>query len=99
MRILDLLQLMQDYAKNTPVRLRAGGKDVLIDTFTQRTVNEQPQLIFHPKTAGKPLKLWEFMVLLDKKTLRQHFVYVAEPSGDIRPLFGVQDVNGTLVIN
>lgn len=98
MRVLDFLMLAQDYAKNTPVRIRVAGKDLLVDTFRQQVVNEQPQLIVVSKRSGRPLKLWELRVLLDKPELRQSFMYVQEPD-DLRPLLGFQNVKGTIAIN
>ncbi|MCI1987077.1 MAG: hypothetical protein LKJ69_05840 [Lactobacillus sp.] len=98
MRVLDLLQLLHDYNKNTPVRLRVGDQVVNIGTFERRVWREQPQLIFQPRTGGKPLKCWEVMVLIDQHDWRQHYVYVQE-ADDIRPLFGFQEQPAGLVLN
>ncbi|MFD1483897.1 hypothetical protein ACFQ5J_01365 [Lacticaseibacillus baoqingensis] len=98
MRVLDLLQLLHDYDKNTPVRVRVGGQPVNIGQFERRIWREQPQLIFQPRASGKALKCWELMVLIDKHDWRQHFVYVQE-AADVRPLFGLQAQPSGLVLN
>lgn len=98
MRVLDLLQLLADHPPNTPVRLRCDAAVQNIARFTTQAVREQPQLVIHAKTSGKPLKVWEVIMLLDQKTWRQHYVYVQE-STSLRPLFGVQERAGQLIIN
>ncbi|WP_125709387.1 hypothetical protein [Lacticaseibacillus porcinae] len=98
MRVLDLLQLLSDYNKNTPVRVKVAGALENIESFELQLVDEQRQLWIHAKPAGKPLKVWEVMMLLDKPEWRQAFVHVIEPD-DIRPLFGFQDTDLCLALN
>ncbi|WP_390407662.1 hypothetical protein [Lacticaseibacillus jixiensis] len=98
MRVLDLLQLLADHPQNTAVRIRCEESVQNIADFTTQTANEQPQLVIHAKTSGKPLKVWEVIMLLDQKTWRQHYVYVQEGAA-LRPLFGVQERAGQLIIN
>lgn len=98
MRVLDLLQLLSDHNKNTPVRVKVAGVLQNIETFELQDVDEQRQLRIHPKVSGKPLKVWEVIVLLDKREWRQAYVYVVEPN-DIRPLFGFQETDRCLALN
>lgn len=98
MRVIDLLLLMHDYKKTVPVRVRVAGTASLIDHFSLQEQTEQPQLVIHPKLAGKPQQLWEIMTLLDRPEYRQAYVYVQEEA-DLRPLFGFQTVNGGIVLN
>lgn len=98
MRVIDLLALLADQDKNTPVQLRADGLQVNLDKIESAEVQEQPQAILLPKTAGKPLRLWEFSVLLAQPALRMRYLYIKDHSGQ-RPLFGFQLVKGVLVIN
>jgi hypothetical protein len=98
MRVLDLLQLLSDHNKNTPVRVKIAGVLQNLATFDLQTVDEQRQLWFHPQPAGKPMKVWEVMLLLDKPEWRQAYVYVIEPD-DIRPLFGFQETPTCLALN
>lgn len=98
MRVLDLLQLLSDYNKNTPVRVKIAGALQNLATFDLQIVAEQRQLWIHPQLAGKPLKVWEVMLLLDKPEWRQAYVYVLEPDA-IRPLFGFQETATCLALN
>lgn len=98
MRVLDLLQLLSDHNKNTPVRVKVAGALQNIETFELQTVAEQRHLWLHPQPAGKPLKVWEVMLLLDKPEWRQAYVYVIEES-DQRPLFGFQDTPTGIALN
>lgn len=98
MRVLDLLQLLSDHNKNTPVRVKIAGALQNLATFDLQIVDEQRQLWIHPQIAGKPLKVWEVMLLLDKPEWRQAYVYVIEPD-DIRPLFGFQETTSGLALN
>ena len=98
MRVLDLLQLLSDYNKNTPVRVKVAGVLENIESFELQMVSDQRQLWIHAKTAGKPLKVWEVMMLLDKPEWRQAFVHVIE-ADDIRPLFCFQDTDLCLALN
>jgi hypothetical protein len=98
MRVLDLLQLLSDHNKNTPVRVKIAGAIQNLATFELQIVDEQRQLWIHPQLAGKPLKVWEVMLLLDKPEWRQAYVYVIE-SDDIRPLFGFQETTSGLALN
>ncbi|WP_461214942.1 hypothetical protein [Lacticaseibacillus sp. GG6-2] len=90
MRVLDLLQLLHDYPKNTQVRIKVADTTQNIATFQETRVNEQLRLVIQPRPAGKPMKCWELLLLLDKPEWRQRFLYTAEPGG-VRPLFGFQD--------
>lgn len=98
MRVLDLLQLLSDHNKNTPVRVKSTGALQNLATFELQIIDEQRQLWIHPQLAGKPLKVWEVMLLLDKPEWRQAYVYVIEPD-DIRPLFGFQETTSGLALN
>lgn len=98
MRVLDLLQLLQDYPRRTPVFVRTAAGSRPFADFALRSVDEQAQLLLTPKTAGKPLQCWELMLLIDKPEWRQAFVYLAE-ADDVRPLFGCQEQPRGLVLN
>ncbi len=90
MRVLDLLQLLHDYSKNTLVSVQAAGAVHNIDAFEPIVIDEQPALVIRLKDSGKPLKCWELTLLLDKPTWRQRFLYAGN-ADEVRPLFGFQD--------
>ncbi|MFD1440876.1 hypothetical protein [Lacticaseibacillus hegangensis] len=98
MRVIDLLALMADQDKKTPVQLRADGVQSNLDKILTADVNEERQAILVPKSSGHPRHLWELAVLLDQPDLRTRYLYVQEKTGK-RPLFGTQQVAGVLVIN
>ena len=99
MRVLDLLQLLQDYPANTPVHIKGADATQNIATFqAEDGVFEQPQLIIIPKADGKPLKCWELILLLNQPQWRQRFLYVQMPD-EVRPLFGLQERAAGLILN
>lgn len=98
MRVLDLLLWLQDQPRTQRLYLQTATGIANIQTFKTQTVMEQPQLVFWPKTAGRTLQVWEAVVLLDQKALRQHFVYVQEEAGP-RAVFGLRHKENRLVIN
>lgn len=98
MRGLELLQLLQDQPKNTPVRVTVAGVLQNIDDFDYAVVGEQPRLQLHPKPDGKPLKVWEVMLLIDKPEWRKAYAYLVTDT-ESRPLFGYQITAASLNLN
>lgn len=98
MRVIDLLALSQDHARNTPVQITTGGQPTNIATYETATVTEQERLILIGTPSGHPLKLWEFVVLLNQPALNRRYVYIQD--GDrIRPAFGIARTANAIVIN
>ncbi|MFD1393835.1 hypothetical protein ACFQ3L_09690 [Lacticaseibacillus jixianensis] len=98
MRVIDLLALLADQDKKTPVQLSTGDRQANLAKITTAEHREERQAILVPKKAGKPLHLWEFALLLDQPDLRMRYLYVQDEAGP-RPLFGFQLRSGVIVVN
>lgn len=98
MRVLDLLILLSDQSKNLKVWLAGTEKPQLLGELTITTVNEQRQLLLHPKSSGNPPRVWELQLQLADPDYRQCYLYLEE-NGQSRPVFGFQITPAGLVIN
>ncbi|MDG2978922.1 hypothetical protein KNP65_03085 [Latilactobacillus curvatus] len=88
MRVIDLLQLLADTPKNDGIYFEGPEELQPIAHFELAVVDEQPRLLLQLKAADKkPLKQWEFSLLLNQKNYYQHYMYVQTKTGDY-PLFG-----------
>lgn len=95
MRVLDFLALIKTLHKNTHFYYETADKKQLpIVSFDL----DGDKLYLTVAKAQHPRQKWELFVLLQKKELLPHLLYVQDDQQQLQPIFGFRFDNGKALL-